>query len=279
MNENVMPWEQFAAQNAPLTNHPQVQELQRILLESGRDTSALDTVLNQVRDMESFIRQTEASIIDMKAQLETMREIQNHPVKTALQNTVRALETQVVVLCEQLNELRQSIAHGCRDALDAVRDKGLSVLDNLASFFRINPALEAMQRGIQSMMSGCENSIERIVAFDKELQRANTHLDNAGRALVGRQIRETEPQAGGATAVLSAPYRVCLLALAKTQIAVNGMLGGLQRMAEMAQEGRVDNHRSVPLMERLQAAKERALESMTNRVQPERSRSVNHALE
>jgi len=117
----------------------------------------------------------------------------------------------------------------------------------------------------------CESSIERIVAFDWELREAGTHFSNAGRALSGEPAEHASPEVGMLGAVMSAPYRACLLTLAKTQVAVRGLLEGIAGLAERSPVSREDNRAAVPLMERLQAAKERALETMALKSASERA--------
>ena len=114
--------------------------------------------------------------------------------------------------------------------------------------------------------------------------RLNTHLfDSEGSCFLLKWVYEIhtslEASAGGVTAVLSAPFRLCLLTMAKTQLAVTGMLDGIRSLAGRERETREDNHRSVPLLERLHVAKERALEQIAIKNQPERIRNMNHALE
>jgi predicted RNase H-like nuclease (RuvC/YqgF family) len=117
MNEMVITTD--TANAAPLTENQYVQELFSILQNSGRDSTGLSALLGHVSEMESFVKRAEDKISEMKSQLAQMKEIQNHPVKNALKNTIQTLEHKVAEIKERLGELKHMLAEGCKSAVQA----------------------------------------------------------------------------------------------------------------------------------------------------------------
>ena len=120
--------------DAPLEQNKYVQELFSILHDNSRDTTGLSALLGHVSEMESFVKRAEDKIAEMKTQLSEMKEVQNHPVKTALKNAINNLENKVAEIKVQLAELKSNIIEGCKNAVAAFKEKGISALDKLASF-------------------------------------------------------------------------------------------------------------------------------------------------
>jgi chromosome segregation ATPase len=101
-----------AAQSAPLSENQYVRELFSILLDNGRDTGGLSALLGHVSEMEAFVKNAEDKISAMKDQLAEMKEIQSHPVKTALQKAIKSLEHTVSVMKDRIGKLKSQIGGG-----------------------------------------------------------------------------------------------------------------------------------------------------------------------
>ena len=91
-------------------------------------------VLNQVATMEKQLDAAVKELAAMRQGLKTAQE-QNHPVKHALQKTVIVMQGQVLDLRDKLAELKQHVIDGCKNAVAAFRENGISALDNVARFF------------------------------------------------------------------------------------------------------------------------------------------------
>ena len=108
----------------PLSENQYVKELFSILQDNGRDTSGLSALIGHVGEMENFIKRAEDKIADMKSQLSDMKEVQNHPVKAALQTAIKTLETKVAEVRERLSDLKNNIVEGCKNAVAAFKERG-----------------------------------------------------------------------------------------------------------------------------------------------------------
>ena len=176
---------QKAAQ--PIAENEYVREL-LALMKANKMPGAKDlaAVIGQVTAMERHMA-------DMVQELATMREElaeaqrQNHPIINALQKAVIALQAQVLEMRERIAVMKLDIVNGCRDALTAVRDKGLSALRNVADFFKLRPALEAVRGNIDKGIREDDRAISMIANISAEYHKAGRAVKNIGRAVVGKE--------------------------------------------------------------------------------------------
>src|SRR5215469_3778559 len=94
---------------AALEDNIHVKEMFSILQENGRDTSGLSALIDHIKGMEDFVKAAESQIGVMKSQLDTMKEVQDHPIRNVLQSTIKALETKVGQIKEQIGLLAAGV--------------------------------------------------------------------------------------------------------------------------------------------------------------------------
>ena len=235
MNENTA--------TAPLMENEYVKELFKILGDNGRDATGLAALINHVNSLEDFVKQAEGKITDMKAQLDTMKEIQNHPIKTALQKTIKALETKVAEIKVQIAELRSDIIEGCKNAVAAFKDRGIEALDKLASFFHIKTGLRSMSNNIDHSIKLDDKAISKIAAFSKEYHQTGRHIKNMGRVLTGKEPIDVVKESGLLAKAVGAPYkadRKILVGMKKTVDKMVVKLDQLEQAAAMRREARAE---------------------------------------
>ena len=178
--------------DAPLAENQYVKELFSILGDNGRDTSGLSALLGHVSEMENFVKRAEDKIADMKAQLETIKEIQDHPFKAKLQNAIKSLETKVAAMKERLADLKAGIVESCKNAVQAFKENGIAALNNIASFFKIKPTLEAMKKQNEAAIRDDVKAIEKIEVFSAQYHTAGRALKNMARMAVGKKPIDTK---------------------------------------------------------------------------------------
>lgn len=229
MNEN----------GAPLSENQYVKELFSILHDNGRDDTGLSALLGHVNEMEDFVKRAEDKIADMKSQLAEMKEVQNHPVKTALQNAIKNLENLVSDMKEQLSALKNGIIDGCKNAVAAFREKGVTALDKLASFFRVKSGLQDWKKNVEKGIRTDDKAIAKIALFSKEYHSAGRALKNMARVVIGKQPIDEKKEAGKLAKTLSAPYKAqkaVLTGLGKSLDKAIASLDGLEAKALTRQE-------------------------------------------
>jgi cob(I)alamin adenosyltransferase len=223
------------AQATSLADNRHVKELLDILQDNGKSTQAVDILLAYAKGMEDFVAQADSKIEDMNAQLAQMREIQNHPVKSALRSAVQSLESAVASVKIQLSALRSNIVEGCKNAATAFRDGGTRALDNILSFFKVKPGLQMMKNSIVKGMGECDMAIAKIDAFATEYHSAGHAIKNMFRLMIGRPVIDTRKENGRLARAIAAPYRAenaCLRAMKSTVDKAIGGIEGLEKTAD-----------------------------------------------
>jgi len=222
------------ASTAPLLENEHVKELLAILRENNSSsTKDFLAVLNQVGAME---KQLDAAVNELAAMRRELAEAQeqNHPVKTALQNAVKTLEKNIATLRERLDELKQNIIGGCKNAVAVFKEKGISALDNIARFFKVKPILENMRGELNKNIQLDDKAITKIEAVSAEYHQAGRHLRNIGRALLGMESVQDAKPVGKLAKALEVPFRAersCFVSMKKN---VEAAIDGLTRLEDRA---------------------------------------------
>ncbi|MFC4598156.1 DUF6674 family protein [Cohnella hongkongensis] len=221
---------------APILENEQVKELLALLRENNApSTPDFLAVLNQISAMERQLDAAVKELASMRQELKAAQE-QNHPLKTALQKADTAMQRQVLDLRERLSELKQTVIDGCKHAVVAFKEKGISALDHAARFFNIRPMLEVMRDTLTKNIQADDKAITKIEAISTEYHQAERHLKNIGRAMLGREaIQEAKPP-GKLAKAISAPFRAERSHFAHLKKHVEQAIGAVVRLEERATE-------------------------------------------
>ena len=257
-----------------LMENEHVKQLFGILEENGKDTSGLAALINHVSGMEDFVKRAEDRIADMKAQLESMKEVQDHPIKAKLQKTIKALETKVAEVKAQIAELKDNIIEGCKNAVASFKEHGAAALNKLASFFHIKSGLQAIKNDTVKSVDMCDRSIARVETFSQEYHKAGSALKNMARVLVGKPPVDAVKESGRLAKALSAPAKAekaCWLGIRKQADKMIAALDKLEQGVEAKRsEKAADQPKKPTLMERLDAKKKEIKER--EREEPKKER-------
>ncbi|MDL2232157.1 hypothetical protein LJC63_01070 [Ruminococcaceae bacterium OttesenSCG-928-L11] len=252
----------------PLTQNQYIQELHNILRSENRDTSGLTELMNHVSEMEDFVKRAEDSISDMKSQLAELKEVQNHPVKTSLQNAIKALESRLSEVKVMLSELKANIIEGAQKAVAAFKEKGVVALDNLASFFGVKADLQGWQKNIDSIIKADDKAVSKIEAFANEYHSAGRAMKNLARIAVGKEPISAKKEAGKLAKAMAAPYKMqksAVIGLRKSLEKTVARLDGLEAKAAQV--------KAPSLLQKLEANKERVKAQAREIAPPERAKA------
>jgi hypothetical protein len=240
----------LAAQSAtaPLMENQYVQELFAILHDNGKDSKGLSALIGHVGEMESFVTRAEQQISAMKSQLAEMREVQNHPIKTALTNAIKALETKVAEVKERIGELKSAIIDGCKSAVDAFKEKGAAALNSIAKFFHIKRALKAVDNAVDKDIATCDRAVANINKFAENYHEAGRGIKNMGLIIIGREPVDRRKENGAMAAGMALPYKAHKAALNGIKKAIGAMEKGLAQLdaSVEARRARRDIERKPP---------------------------------
>jgi hypothetical protein len=223
-------------ESLPLAENEYVKELFSILQDNGKDSTGLAALLGHVSEMENFVKRAEDKIVEMKSQLAEMKEVQNHPVRTALQSAIKNLENKVAEIKEHLSTLKHSIVESCKNAVTAFKEKGISALNNLASFFKVKTGLDNLKKSIDGAIKADDKAIAKISTFANEYHSAGRAIKNMARVAVGKQPIDAKKEAGKLAKAFAAPYKAQKAALTGLKKTIDKAVTSLENLEISAKE-------------------------------------------
>ena len=255
---------------APIMSDKNVQELIKIMQYNNAPTMKdFIALINQVGAME---KQLEAAVNELAAMRQELSEAQkqNHPAKNALQKAVVSMQAQVLELRDKLAELKENIINGCKDAIAAFKEKGITALDSIAKFFKVKPILENMRETLDKNIKDDDRAIAKIEAISTEYHQAGIHVKNMGRAIIGKDTVQEPAPSGKLAAVISFPFRTERKIFASMKKSVESAIASVARLEEKAAE------RKPPIRETLENLNKKVEREKAERPAPERARKVEH---
>ena len=259
---------------APLMENPHVKELLSVMSENGADTANVAAMINHVAAVERFMEAATGQIAAMRRELADMREVQKHPIKTALQNSIKNLQGKLNAAMERLGEIKSAIIEGCKNAVAAFKEKGRAALNGIMKFFHIKGGLEAIRDGCTASIQEDNKAIARVEAFSQQYHEAGRSFGNMGRILTGREAREEAKPVGKLAHALEAPYKADRAISIKMRNACMRAIGSLERLDADVSERRAEKAAMKPekasVLHRLDENKERVARESLDRPLPER---------
>jgi hypothetical protein len=152
------------------------------------------------------------------------------------------LEHKVAEVKERLNELKHNIADGCKAAVRAFKEKGVSALDKLASFFHIKSGLRDWNKSIDDIIKTDDKTVAKIESFAAEYHEVGKHFKNMGRLLSGKPPIDAAKEAGKLARAISAPYKAQKSALLGLKKAIGKAMDKLDAL-ETATDNRANRVR------------------------------------
>jgi hypothetical protein len=253
---------------APIAENEHVKELLSVM-EANHMPGVEDLrgIVGQVTAIENHLADMVKELAVMRRELAEAQK-NNHPIKTALQNAVITVQARVLDLRDKLGELKHNIIDGCKNALSAFKEKGLSALRNITEFLHIWPGLEAMRNSIDNSIKTDNAVIAKIETVSAEYHEAGRHIKNMGRAMLGKDaIQEARPS-GMAAKTFSAPFRAARACNMAVRRCVTAAIGAVERLEK--------TERKPPIMETINKLNSRIEQAKRDAPTLERTRPVTH---
>lgn len=261
------------ATSAPLMENEHIKELLAIMKANSVDSKELHSVLRYVGAMERQLDKAVGELTAMRHELNDMRVAQNHPVRRALQNAITTLEEKIAVMRERLDAVKSGIIDGAKKAVAAFKQKRISALNNLASFFHIKGGLKALRDSINDGIKTDERAITAIESVSAKYHEAGRRVKNMGRALTNKEaVREAKPS-GKLANTLEAPFRNEKAFLSGALKNVNAAIRSMEQLEASAAKIReaktaAKAEKKPSVLKNLEELKEKA--AQTKRDVPER---------
>ena len=277
MNENATTTEgggmPIANPDSLIMKTPEVKELFSILEENGKNTTGLTALINYAIGMEELVKQAESKIAVMQSQIDAMKEIQDHPIKNALQKTVDSLKIKVAEIKGNIAKVIKSIVNFCKKAVDSFKENGAVALNGLASFFEVKKGLQEIKNDASESIGKCDKAVEKIQTFSKEYHESGRHIKNMLRVAVGKKPIDAAKESGKLAKAVCAPYKAekaCLLGIRNQVDKMIAALDKLEKGVEANKSEKAAKPKKPTLEERLAANKAKIAEREREKPQKER---------
>ena len=236
-----------------LFENEHVSQLLNILHENGKSTAGLTALINHIGEMEQFVKGAEMKIADMKQQLDEIKEIQNQPIKNSLKKAISSLESIVADMKDKIAELKDNIIEGCKKAVSAFKEKGISALSNLASFFKIRQSLENWKENLDTGIRINDKAIMNIETFSQEYHATGRHLKNMARVIIGKAPIDKVKEAGQLAKAVAAPYKAQISIQKRIKNVLDKVIKKLNQLETISSDKKAEHSvtKSLTLMERL----------------------------
>ena len=184
---------------------PAIEEYLALLDRNNPDAkSEMQALLWQVMQMEQELKTTTRELASLRKEL---AEAQEPKVKRMLTKAVAGLEQSLAALKARIDTLKTAILDGCKKAVSAVREQGVSVLADTTRFFRVGPMLEAVGREAERAAAMCDRGLAAVEQQTANYHEAGRRVRNAGRALLGQEPVKGAKGAGRLALTLEEVYK------------------------------------------------------------------------
>jgi regulator of replication initiation timing len=222
------------AKNTPLTDNEHIKELFGILEKNGKDASTLTAIINSVSSMERQLNAAVNGIDAIRRELSVMREERGHPIKTLLEKSAKPLSGKIKGILARIKAVKDGIIDGCKRAVSAFKEKGISALNNLAEYFDVKQNLLAERESINACIDQAQNSVGKIEAASEHYHAAGGALKNIVRAIRGEEaVHDIKPN-GRLAQLIEAPFLNEIKNLNRSLQNVNKTLASLDRLEKAA---------------------------------------------
>jgi len=221
--------------SVPLEENSNVKELLAILdAHESPGAKDLRAMLANVAKMEQQLAAAVTELSAMRQELSAIRE-ENHPLRKVLQSAVVTMQGQILKLRDQIDAMKTAIIEGCKNVLTAFKERGAAALNNIAGFFKLRPALEAIAKSCDQTAKDSTKTINTVERVSKEYHKAGRHLRNIGRAMTGKELIPSMKPVGKVAQAVEAPLkavRACNLAIRNAARDALKSLSQLEKAAE-----------------------------------------------
>ena len=174
-----------------------VKELVAIMEENGKDPAIIKELLGQVGELEAKIAAQTSLLEKMNEQLRDMKELQEaSPGRKAIEEFASVISKSVEATKQVCLDMKDAITEGCKSAVQAFKNEGIKVLDNVLKFINVKESLSMSCKGLEKEIAACDKAKDAINKFANDYHKVGASVKNVGIALqnVGRTILGREPK-------------------------------------------------------------------------------------
>lgn len=224
--------------SAPIGEQPHLKEFFKLLNENGQKQEAAEfsALLSQFSTMEKQYETVLSELAAVRGQLEKLHD---GDYKATTMRYTQNTQSWVSLAKDQLTELKADFTHRIKNAVDTVKQHGISALNKAFDFVGVKTALSSMKENLQSSIEKTQNSIDRINGIGSEFHALNEHTKNLGRVLTGKETKEltARDEDKGVLAAVAKPMKRQKATLEGMAKSVDKAIARVERLEQAAARG------------------------------------------
>lgn len=182
----------MAEQALALREYPQIIELLAVLEQSGltKERDEVSSLVEYIGSMEEKLSQMMGELQEMHGEVKQIQDKGLHARCTRLLDTAQERVSQT---CTMVTTVKTNFVRAAGNAVKSFKEKGRSALSQAVRAMKIPVVLSKMKDGFHRAAQTMEDMACDVDTRREQLHEAGVHLQNAGRALSGKEAKETEP--------------------------------------------------------------------------------------
>ena len=201
-----------------LTQHPEITELLSVLEQNGlhKEQDEMKSLAAYIDEMEGQLSAMNEELMQMHREISTIRD---SSLKVRCEKLISGAEKQLRQAVTAIRTVKDNCLCMARNAADTFKVKGKAALRRAVFALKIPGTLSLLQDMLGRQAVNTQKAAERLGEIQTELQEAGTHIQRAGRTLLGRP----EPE--------NAEYEQTKGLLGKAQAVMERLSDGLSSMS------------------------------------------------
>ena len=195
----------------------------------------------QISGMERQLEMATREIAAMRRELAELRSFHGEPLHNTASQGIDSATRQIMQAKERLGAVKDWIIQGAKDAVTAVKEKGMVALNGAMSFLGVRRELEKIQQDSLAGIGKCDHSLARVDSISRRYHEVGTATRNFGRALTGKETRDDTKDAGKLAALASAPHQTMKILYTGMDKAAGAVLGRLEKLEQAAKPSMLEN--------------------------------------
>lgn len=191
-------------------------------------------MLKYISEIEQRLDEAEENIQLMKNSINTLEYNAEHPIKATYDKTVDTAQSKLQETKNSLNNIKNKIIEGSKNAVSEFKNKGTVALNNFINCFQIKEDLENFKKGLNKDIASSEKTVDKIEKISSEYHEAGKHLKNYGRAIMGKESVDTAKESGYLSKAFKSPYKANIAILNKAVKSAESAIESLERLDEKA---------------------------------------------
>lgn len=179
--------------NKNLLEQENMKTFLQLLDENGMHDEKLSVQL-----LAGYVDQMEFQFNTVLEELKNVRQelntIQDKTLRATATRAVDKVANKVEEAKGQLMKLKDHIITTVDKAVTGFKERGKSALVTAMKSMNVTGLLENIKSGLNHAAQSADHEIDKLTKLGNEIHAVNAHMKNAGRALVGKEIKGIEPR-------------------------------------------------------------------------------------